>query len=223
VIVEVNFRLHPVEEHVRTWTGAPAGAACTAFAEPLRALMDSQIVPSGVQVRVSTEETAVDVRVAGLPECLDEYGSRVRGIFGTIATTDSAENVWAARQALHEKKDALVVKVSVLPSEICAVAAELREWSGSAGADVDIVAQATGLMTAAIAAAPQTALGLFDRLRSRATASGGSTAVLHVPDLLRKSIDAWGPNGSALPLMREIKNRFDSKRILNPGRFVGNI
>jgi glycolate oxidase FAD binding subunit len=36
-------------------------------------------------------------------------------------------------------------------------------------------------------------------------------------------VDAWGCDSNALLLMREIKRRFDPNRILNPGRFVGNI
>ena len=40
VIAEVNFRLHPVEEHRQTWTavgtGAEAAPAASSLAEPLR-------------------------------------------------------------------------------------------------------------------------------------------------------------------------------------------
>ncbi len=83
--------------------------------------MDSQIVPSSVQLRVSKSRCAVDVRVAGLPECLDEYRTRIHRIFAGLALTESSEEVWAARQSLFEKSDALVLKVSVLPGEICGV------------------------------------------------------------------------------------------------------
>jgi glycolate oxidase FAD binding subunit len=41
--------------------------------------------------------------------------------------------------------------------------------------------------------------------------------------VLRGGFDVWGCDSNALPLMREIKRRFDPNRILNPGRFVGNI
>jgi FAD/FMN-containing dehydrogenase len=39
----------------------------------------------------------------------------------------------------------------------------------------------------------------------------------------RAPIDAWGDPGDTLPLMRSIKQRFDTKSTLNPGRFVGGI
>ena len=224
VITEVNFRLHPLEEHARTWTALqPEGSSRVAqFREPLRALMESHIVPSCVQVRVSQQECAVDVRVAGLPECLGEYDARIRGIFGGIAVTDSAETIWAARQQLFDMNDALILKVSMLPEQICPVSGELQQWR-SGSTEISVVAQATGLMTVSMTSPPEIALGLLDHLRERVDASGGSVVVLQAPGQLRGKVDVWGPDRGTLPLMREIKRRFDPNRILNPGRFVGNI
>ena len=84
-----------------------------------------------------------------------------------------------------------------------------------------IVAQATGLMTVAIAGV-EGAPELLDRLRALVS-PGGSVVVLQVPDALHAKVDVWGPDRGTLPLIREIKRRFDPNRILNPGRFVGNI
>jgi glycolate oxidase FAD binding subunit len=222
VITEVNFRLHPAEEHARTWTARlPDGEPVTALAEPLRGLMDSQLVPSGVQIRIGKGEGAFDVRVAGLPECLDEYRNRIESIFGRLALEDGGENAWDARQALFDRKDALILKVSLLPTEICALCEDLREWGG--GAEIIVVAQAIGLMAVAINAVPETASALLDRLRARVEPSGGSAVVLHAPDPLQGRIEVWGSDRGTLPLMREIKRRFDPHRILNPGRFVGNL
>ena len=53
--------------------------------------------------------------------------------------------------------------------------------------------------------------------------TGGSVVALTLPDELRASLDVWGCTADTLPLMREIKRRFDPRRILNPGRFVGGI
>lgn len=222
VIVEVNFRLHPADEHVRTWTASlPEGAACTAFDAPLRAFMDSGMAPSGVQLRVSKQQAAIDVRVAGLPECMDEYRARNRSIFGKFAIRDTGENMWAARQGLFDQ-DALVLKVSALPAEICAVSEDLRAWCADAGADVQVIAYATGLMTLAFTGTTEFATAFVDRLRARLGATS-SVVALQAPDHMGEKIDVWGPDRGTLPLMREIKRRFDPHRILNPGRFVGGI
>jgi glycolate oxidase FAD binding subunit len=64
---------------------------------------------------------------------------------------------------------------------------------------------------------------LVESLRESLRGSGGSVVMLRLPKTLRGVIDVWGCKSEALPLMREIKKRFDPLRILNPGRFVGNI
>ena len=225
VIVEVNFRLHPAEEHSRTWTAvAPNGAGnATLFAEPLRALMDSLMVPSSVQLRISRNEFALDVRIAGLAEYLNEYGAALETILGGFPIVGRAENVWSAREQMFDNKHAVVLKISTLPAEICSISAELHQWSFSDGRDVKILAQATGLMTVGLEAAPEFVLALVDRLRTRVQEFGGSVVVLQVLDELRGRIDVWGPAQGSWALMNQVKRRFDPGRILNPGRFVGNI
>jgi glycolate oxidase FAD binding subunit len=229
VIVEVNFRLHPVEEHRRTWTAVgtgavEAGSAASSLAEPLRALLDSQLTPSCVQLRIFRDECVLDIRVAAPPECLGEYENRIRNILGTLAIRKSGEEVWNARQQLFDDNEALVLKVSVLPNEICLLAAELHQWTAGGGTDLELVAQATGLMMVAVHSATDTALvALMERLRARVSKSGGSVVALQIPGRLRGSVDMWGPDRGTFSLMREIKRRFDPGRILNPGRFVGNI
>jgi glycolate oxidase FAD binding subunit len=226
VITEVNFRLHPIVEHARTWTVVVIDEAlpdASRFAAPLRALMDSQITPSGVQFRMSRHECALDIRIAAVPECLNDYAARIQNIFGALAVTESSEAVWRARQRLFDRSDAVVLKVSVLPSEICSVISVLQQSETETGLDVAVVGQATGLMTVAFNPAGGAAIALIERLRASLVAVGGSVVALHVPDGLRGTIDVWGCGSDALPLMREIKRRFDPNRILNPGRFVGNI
>ena len=46
---------------------------------------------------------------------------------------------------------------------------------------------------------------------------------LRFPSRFAAGLERWGCDSNALPLMREIKRRFDPNRILNPGRFVGGI
>lgn len=226
VIAEVNFRLHPAEQFARTWTVVArdaAGGGARAFAKAIATLMDSQMIPSGVQLRASAKECAVDVRIAGLQECIAEYEGRIRSIFGGFEIAVGEEAAWGARQQVFDSGSDCVLKVSVVPGEMCAVSAELQEWAGGEGIDIHIVGQATGLMTAGLQAGRDAVIRLVEHLRARVKGRGGSVVVVQMPDSLRGSIDVWGPQSSALPLMREIKHRFDPNRILNPGRFVGNI
>jgi len=221
VIAEVNFRLHPVGAHTRTWTAVAPDTG--AFDAPLRALLDSQMTPSSVQIRVQMQESALDVRIAALPECMDEHATRLQKIFGEIALKESSENVWLARQELFDADGTAVLKASLLPGDVCAVSRELQERANREGTAISIVAQATGLMTVALRSTPDAAIAVVEQLRERLRSSGGSVVLLQLPEVLRGRLDVWGCDSNALPLMREIKRRFDPKRILNPGRFVGNI
>ena len=226
VVAEVNFRLHPGEQFAQSWTVAGrdvAGGGARAFAEQLAALTDSQMTPSGVQLRASAKECAVDVRIAGLQECIAEYEERIRSIFGGFKTAVAEDTVWSARQAVFDSGSECVLKISVVPNEMCGVIFELQEWAGGEGLDVHIVGQATGLITVGLQAGRDATMRLIERLRARVHRFGGSVVAVQMPDDWRGSIDVWGPQSSALPLMREIKRRFDPQRILNPGRFVGNI
>ncbi|HEV2326770.1 MAG TPA: FAD-binding oxidoreductase [Terracidiphilus sp.] len=226
VIAEVNFRLHPAEQCAQSWSviarnGAAADPAT--FAEGLLALIDSQMTPSGVQLRVSTKECALDIRIAGPAECLAEYDAKIRSIFEDFIVSAADDAIWQRRQQIFDSGYELVLKISVISSELCPVLSELQKWAAADGVDLIAVCQATGLMTIGLNSHPDLGVRFLDRLRSRVESFGGSAVALRIPDALRGSVDAWGTQSNALPLMREIKRRFDPGCILNPGRFVGTI
>jgi glycolate oxidase FAD binding subunit len=221
VITQVNFRLHPIERHARTWTAiAPDAAALQA---PLHALFDSQIVPTSVQVRARKQACSLDVRIAARPGCLEEFGPRLQALCGELPLTESSSVVWDARQQLFNQTNAVVLKISVLPGEISSMLTALQQWASFGGIGIETVAQATGLITLAVTMAPEAALALIEPLRQQVRTFGGSVVALQVPREFRGRFDVWGCDSNALDLMREIKRRFDPHRILNPGRFVAGI
>ena len=60
VITEVNFRLHPLEQHARTFTATATDPS--AFARPLRELLHAQMTPSSIQLRLTQNHAALDLR-----------------------------------------------------------------------------------------------------------------------------------------------------------------
>jgi glycolate oxidase FAD binding subunit len=60
-------------------------------------------------------------------------------------------------------------------------------------------------------------------IRSLAHKAGGHGVVEVCPVELKQRIDVWGFDGPELTLMKKIKEQFDPKGTLNPGRFVGGI
>ena len=52
---------------------------------------------------------------------------------------------------------------------------------------------------------------------------GGKTVVERCPPEVKPHIDVWDDPGESLSIMRRLKNQYDPKRVLNPGRFAGGI
>ena len=57
-------------------------------------------------------------------------------------------------------------------------------------------------------------------LRAAAEAEGGSLVLLAAPPDLKREVGAWGSPPPTLDLMRRLKDAFDPKRTLSPGRYL---
>ena len=60
-------------------------------------------------------------------------------------------------------------------------------------------------------------------MRQRAIDVGGNLIIESAPTELKRLIGVWGPIGSTLNLMKQIKAKFDTDALFNPGRFVSSI
>ncbi len=61
------------------------------------------------------------------------------------------------------------------------------------------------------------------QMRQRAIDVGGNLIIESAPTEFKRLIDVWGPIGSTLNLMKQIKAKFDPDTLLNSGRFVSSI
>jgi glycolate oxidase FAD binding subunit len=221
VITEVNFRLHPVEQRTEEWTIEGDTGALSAVM--LRVLASTMQV-SAMQLRGMHRESSdrLDVRFCGSAECLARHGEELRAMAGGLQVAAAGGGVWSAREKIFaeaEARDGLVFKATMLPGQIAEAHKILARWQG----ETICVTQASGVMTAALLEDLADAGKLIGELRESLRASGGSVTILRMPEALRGEMDVWGCKSDALPLMREIKRRFDPNRVLNPGRFVGGI
>ncbi len=62
--------------------------------------------------------------------------------------------------------------------------------------------------------------GIITKLRQQVLGMKGNLTIESAPPELKQHLDIWGPIGNTLDLMKQIKAKFDSKCILNAGRFV---
>jgi glycolate oxidase FAD binding subunit len=185
-------------------------------------VLDSQLSTQAMQLRANTTGYALDVTIAALPEVLalqtEALVRMARTIdVGEISHGLAPNNPFTAREELFTSDGGVIVKATMLPSDIAWVSADVVRLGGSA------VSQATGIMF--VRFSQEAAVQALPSLYAHIDAAGdGSIAVLRPPEppLKTSTIPPEAAN-TALPLMREIKRRFDPNRTLNPGRFLGGI
>ena len=212
IIAEINFRLHPLEQHARSWSIVASDAI--SLDAPFRALIDSQMELSSLQLRSTDKAFSLDLRIASLPETIATHLPQIEAIANNLPLQTADEAVWQSRQNLFNRRNSILIKASMLPGQIASTTQQLHVWAAETNTVIDTVAQATGLMTIALGSAT-----LLERLRELLRFQGGNAVVLQA----QGSLDVWGSQSDTLPLMREIKRLFDPGNILNPGRFVGGI
>jgi glycolate oxidase FAD binding subunit len=212
VITEVNFRLHSIPRHVQSFTIPSQDTE--PLGQLLMKILDSHLSTQSLQLRSSLSTFNLDVRLSTLPEVIRDQASSLSKLAGSfqLEASDSDPEVWSARQKHFDQTEYFIAKATMLPSDISPIAATIRTLGGTS------VTQATGIMTASIPAAASSQL---EHLREKLEAMGGSLTILHRPAQaipIASTVPA-----DTLPLMRELKHRFDPNRILNPGRFVSGI
>ena len=185
---------------------------------------DSIAVPTGLQMRTDASGLIeCDVRLDGIAAGVRAQVELVRRLAAGATPMERDENVWQAREQLWSVGSAAICKLSMLPNQLSAVAEFVRE-ALSANAEWKLVMHSTGLAWLRADAADCTQISSFVAALRAFLASAGCTAVvLKAPQALRQHVDLWGDAGTALPLMKRVKEQFDPHGILNRGRFVGGI
>jgi glycolate oxidase FAD binding subunit len=210
VVTSVNFRLHSIPRSAQSFT--VSATSVEPVGRVMLAMLHAQLSTMAIQLRGGVDGFDLDVQLASLPEVLETQASALGVLaqgegLGLSAATDE---VWNARE--RQLSADMVCKGTMLPSEIARFAERVRGLGGES------VTQAGGIM---IAGFPVAAAGQLMELRRELEEGGGSLMVLKQP--AESKLDCWGTLPDSLPLMREIKRRFDPERILNPGRFLGGI
>ncbi|HEX2043812.1 MAG TPA: FAD-binding oxidoreductase [Acidimicrobiales bacterium] len=218
LIVQVVMRLHPLAANQVTALGASddpdaVGRAASAVAHsPFGAeALDVAWAGGHGEVMARFGGAAPEATAQRVVEML-----RDEGLEEARHTADD-EGLWERQRERQRSTDGVVVKVSGLASELPKVlrAAEAARASlvGRAGQGlswISLPAQDTGELVAAV-----------EDLRRRLQPF--PCVVLDTPSDVREKVDVWGEEGSAVPLMRRVKERFDPQNVCNPGIFVGGI
>ncbi len=228
LIATCNFRLHPRPEAARTV--AVELPDTVSAGEAAQAIVHAQLVPSSLEVHWSDETRLITVLIEGITpatEAQAETANFLLRSFGETRTLSDEEAGFLGpltRPGAPGAEDEVSVKIGAPPAELTSVldsvlgACSRRDVapriSGHAG---------TGVTFVALPGEEEAQAGVIEELREIWVRRGGSVVVTKAPVSLKRRVEAWGPAGDHLGLSRRVKEKFDPRGILNPGRFVGGI
>lgn len=224
VITRAVFRLHPLPRNASTFS--VSGCTLEETQRLILAVQDSKLAHTALQARFAPNaEPLVDILFEGTEAGIAAQESQLQELARPATATDAPSTVWNASQELWVSANSApvaVAKIATLPASIARTIETVQRAASAHDAHWKLTMQATGVGWLRLDAALESLHAVLLDLRFELEHAGGSLAALHHPADMQ-SIDAWGTPGDALPLMRAVKNQFDPKNTLNPGRFVGGI
>jgi glycolate oxidase FAD binding subunit len=231
VITRAIFRLHPLPQNSRPLT-IPVRDA-NEIQRLMLAMQDSKLAHVALQARISAEASPeIDILFEGTEAGLAAQQTSVTKLTAPATPKEAAPDVWMARQQLwslshsHASESpgsaSAIAKISVLPTSIAAVIQCIARTAGAQQLLWRAVIHATGIGWLRLDGRPEAVHAALKSLRNELEHDGGSLTVQQQTGL-SAPFDAWGDSGDALALMRALKQQFDPKGTLNPGRFAGGI
>ena len=226
VIAECNFRLHPRPDPART-VAVELGST-QAAGEAAQAVLHAQLVPSAVELHWSEDEKLLTVLIEGIEpgvEAQSDTASYLLRGFGEVRTLTDEEAGSLGPLAPPGTEDEVAVKISAPPSELRGVLDSALGACSRRGVAPRITGHAgIGVTYVAVSGRGEEAhIQVVEELREIWTRRGGSVVVRSAPPAFKERVEAWGPLGSRLELTRRVKQKFDPRGIMNPGRFAGGI
>jgi glycolate oxidase FAD binding subunit len=235
VIVQLNFKVIPKPRSERTVT-----ASYHRLAEASEATLRvrfSQLAPTAIVLLDSRAARGVGldapgwlaaVRCEGPPAAVERQADRVAEVVRPATTRldvlegHSSERLWsqvASAIGAPPLEGAIRVRIGQNPSELSSLAGEIeRACSGLAVEVARWLDIGSGLCYTTLSSARESDLRLaWERLARL----GWHATLLSAPPAIKAGTDVFGREPAGLAVMRALKETFDPKGMLNPGRFVG--
>ena len=243
VIAEVSFKLTPLPRQESTVLAAfDSAQACHSTA---MAIFSSDVMPLSMTafdadanrlggVIDAPGSNFLAVRLGGRPRTLARFEKETLDMCGLGGPTSveridgvGAGDLWRKLTDFGWGRDVrplATFRASLLPSRVL----EITEAIGEAnGFDVAIVSQ-PAYGTVQISwfgddSQSDAARIVLDRAWEAVHNLEGSSIVERCPVEVKADLDVWGDVGEPINIMRRLKEQYDPKGTINPGRFVGRI
>lgn len=218
VITEVAFRLHPTPQG-RRWVTTEVGSAAEAQ-QCVQAMVHSQLMAAAIELNWSGGHGQVAVQIQGHPDGVEECSEQA----GEMLTADAESRADPPQWWGHEPQPAdALLAVTYEISALGQLLEAIEETTAESGAR-GVLRGSAGIGTGQVALAgnADSIVEFVASLRCRTGKFGGTVVVLDGTPEVRERLDQWGPV-RGLDLMVSVKEQFDPRRLLSPGRFVGGI
>ena len=226
LIVEANFRLHPIKEASKTLVAEIEGGP-EEFYAAVQGVARTQVEPTAIEMRYNENEKLVAVFIesieGGIQAKVDNI-SHVLKSHGKVREPEDGNQLGSTNPAAEE--DDALIKVSAPPAELTAVLDSVLGAAERRGLNHPKITghAATGVTFAALSGGDEDALvEVVEEVREIWVQRGGGVVLLEAPKEIKERVGAWGPPRDDFGLMQRVKEKFDGHGNLNPGRFIGGI
>ena len=236
LITEVTFKLRPLPAETRTIV---ASGLLTSLVKPGRTIARESF-PVAVEllsgslakqlgISVDVSECGLLIRFAGSSRAVvTETASALKKLREQnirCVTHDEDDELWrgVSKTATRAVND-LSWRVLIRPGDLSSFVEGVVSLEEDETAHVELQWQA-GLgdgRLRAMARVPvyhREAVRALERLRERAENLTGGLVIERAPAEIKNEIDSWGSFGSAMDLMKRVKQQLDPENMLSPGRF----
>lgn len=224
VITRAVFRLHPLPRNSKTLS--ISGCDLEEMQRLILAVQDSKLAHTALQARIGQDaEPVLDILFEGTEAGIAAQAAESQALAVPASVLEAASAVWTASQELWKSANSAaiaVAKITTLSASIARAIETAQRITAPRNTHWKLTMQAPGMGWLRLEATPKNLRASLLDLRHELERDGGSLSVFRHPTDMQ-CIDAWGTPGDALPLMRAVKNQFDPKNTLNPGRFLAGI
>ena len=237
-ITQLTFRVYPLPEASGTVVLTGNAEAVSQAADILRGSALTPVQADLLSTKLVSslglgQGLGLIARFQSISESVKEQSNRVLevgqklGLNGAIFADGDEDSLW---QRLQERiyttdtESVITCKIGVLPTAAVEILTQVELGlvhisSGLGLLQLEDKNQVLKVRDELCSAGSDA----YGGLRLRTQTNRGFLTILEAPVAVKEQVDVWGYTGNALPLMRRIKEQFDSKNILSPGRFVGGI
>jgi glycolate oxidase FAD binding subunit len=231
ILTEVTLRVAPIPETSATVIAAGTLPKALQFVDEVSR---SPLLPAAVALMNSGALSAgqtdwqAAIRCAGFAETVARHRSdavamaRRVGLGAEILGDNADGQLWDRVRDFPLSTSRVVYRVTVPRASVAESVRAIQDGNGSKSQPPILGDPLTGTLWIA-EPERQTSPQRFADLLSLALRCGGHAIMFTAPADAKENIDVWGAPPPTLALMRALKNQFDPKGLLNPGRFIGGL